>query len=197
VIFLGDPQPTAGKIDPYNIIFKNNQNSIPPAYFISTLNKVREEKKTYTEKLETAKDYDVFKYLLLIDTAALEGYNAQTRLQAQESFRVSKYVAVVGFVLIAIGIGLGISSNFIGKSAIDAAYLASLAGILTEFISGVFFYLYNRTLQQLNRFHNSMLESKMTITSFLANSLIEDKNKRDDSNAELSKLLITKLTNKE
>jgi hypothetical protein len=82
-------------------------------------------------------------------------------------------------------------------TAINAAYLASLAGMLTEFISGVFFYLFNRTLQQMNLFHDKMLASRQVVMSFLANTLIEDRNKRDDSKAELSKLLMPGSAKKE
>lgn len=153
--------------------------------------KAQQDKKSYTDKLEETEGDDIFKYLLLIDTSALDGYVNQTRLQAEQSFQLSKYVAIVGFVLISIGIVLGIYSSYMGRNGLEAAYLASLAGILTEFISGVFFYLYNRTLQQLNLFHDKMLSSKQMIMSFLANSLVEDDVKRDDSKVELSKMLMS------
>ena len=45
----------------------------------------RRGKTTYTEKLEDAQGDDVFKYLVLISTAGLDGYIAQTRLQAEQS----------------------------------------------------------------------------------------------------------------
>jgi len=163
----------------------------------SFLKKAMEDRKIYTERLEKAKGDDIFRYLLLAESASLDQYVQQTRLQAQESFILSKRVAVVGFALIAIGIILGILAGFVGTTAINAAYLASLAGILTEFISGVFFYLFNRTLQQLNLFHDKMLASRQVIMSFLANTLIEDGNKRDDSKVELSKLLISGSARKE
>lgn len=104
------------------------------------------DKRTFIQKLEAAKGDDVFKYLLLINTSALEGYIAQTRHQADQSFQLSQKVAVVGFVLITLGIVIGYYSNITGKSSFETAYLSSIAGILTEFISGVFFYLYNKTL---------------------------------------------------
>jgi hypothetical protein len=44
------------------------------------------ERKSYTEKLEDATGDDVFRYLLLINTSALVGYIAQTRLQAEQGF---------------------------------------------------------------------------------------------------------------
>ena len=155
------------------------------------LEEARKREKKYIEKVEAAEGEAVFKYLLLMDSASIEGYIAQTRLQAEQSFRLSKYVAVAGFILIAAGISLGIGASLLGTSNLDAAYLASLAGILTEFISGVFFYLYNKTLQQINLFHDKMLISKQVVMSFLSNGLIEDATKRQETQAELSKILMS------
>jgi hypothetical protein len=71
-----------------------------------TLDDAQKEKKTYTDKLENAKGDEIFKYVLLMNSAALEEYVAQTRLQAQQSFVSSIGVAVAGFILLSIGIGL-------------------------------------------------------------------------------------------
>ena len=158
---------------------------------LDSLNEAREERKSYTQKLETAVGDEAFKYLLLINTYALEEYVAMTRLQAEQSFRLSKIASVIGFGLLIIGIVLGIYSNLSGGSILDAAYLTSIAGILTEFIAGVFFYLYNRTLQQLNLFHDKMIASQHVATSLMANSLIESEIKRDESKADLSKFLMS------
>lgn len=103
-------------------------------------------------------------------------------------------MATIGFTLICVGIVVGIVSNFVGDITLDVAYLTSIAGILTEFISGGFFYLYNRTLQQLNRFHDKLLASKENSMALLASSSIKDDTKRDDAKAELSKLLLSEET---
>ena len=159
--------------------------------YVESARKAEQDKTKYAEKLETATDKQaILKYLLLIDIAALEGYIAQTRIQAEQSFNLSKNVAVVGFILIAIGTFLGIFSNYVGLSGIDAAYLSALAGILSEFISGVFFYLYNKTLTQLNLFHDKMLASKQKAIALLSNTFIDDKNKRNESFVEISKVLV-------
>lgn len=130
---------------------------------------------SYAQKLEEATtDVDVFKYLLLIDNEALEGYILLTKSQAEQSFRLSKWVAGAGFVIIAIGVSLGIAANLQGAN-LDAAYLASVAGVLTEFIGGVFFYLYNKTLQQMNLFHDKLTASKQATLEYLAKSLESQK----------------------
>lgn len=101
----------------------------------------RQDKKSYEEKLEGAHGNDVYKYVLLINVSALEGYVAQARLQAQQSFSLSKTAAVAGFVLIVVAICLSVLLTVTAKGDhnLDAAYLTAVAGILTEFISGVFF----------------------------------------------------------
>ena len=194
---MSDPYAAGSSVSTESRTSAHGLKNLSASFYINTLNKLQEEKKTYAEKFEKAQGDDIFKYLLLMDASMLESYVVQTRIQAKESFQNSKHIAVAGFALIAIGISLGIASKFMGVSTLDAAYLASLAGILTEFISGTFFYLHNRTLQQLNLFHQRMLTSKQIATSLLANSLIEDKSKRDDSKAELSKLLMSNSTHRE
>ncbi len=136
------------------------------------LEKARAEKESYTQKLEAAKGRDIFKYVLLINVSALEGYVAQTRLQAEQSFRTSLIVSVAGFVMLVAAITLGILSTVfdIGKS-LDAAYISAAAGTLTEFISGVFFYLYNRTLQQINLFHDKLAAMQQSSMEYLAKGI--------------------------
>ena len=153
--------------------------------------KAADDKRSYTEKLEGAKGDDVFKYVLLIIVSALEGYVAQTRIQAEESFSLSKVIAVAGFVLLVAGIALGFYTSIAGKGKLEASYLASIAGIVTELISGVFFYLYNRTLQQLNLFHDKLVMTEKMAMSLLASSLVSDATKRDDSKVDLAKALMS------
>lgn len=157
------------------------------------LKRASEQKQSYTRQLEKASGEEVFKYLLLINVSALEAYIAQTRIQAQQSFNASKWAAGIGFALIIVGIVLGIYySVYKETNILPAAYLAGIAGILSEFISGIFLYIYNRTLEQLNLFHERLISSQQTSMAFLANNLIPAGDKRDDCRAELSKVLMSK-----
>lgn len=160
-----------------------------PKLLVDRAQKADAEKRQYIAKLEEATGEDVFKYLLLMNTAALEDYVAQTRLQAQQSFRLSSAISVIGFLLLGVGIALGFYLGTTGKD-LDSAYLASAAGVLTEFISGVFFYLFNKTLQQLNRFHDKLITSQHISLSFMATSQLSEAAKRDAQKAELAKLLM-------
>jgi hypothetical protein len=43
---------------------------------------------------------------------------------------------------------------------LTTAYLAGVGGVLTEFIAGVFFWIYNRTLQQINLFYEGIMKQQ-------------------------------------
>jgi hypothetical protein len=149
-----------------------------------------QEKKNYSDKLEAATGDDIFKYILLVNISALEGYVAQTRIQAQQSFNLSRIIAILGFAILSIAIGLSIFLTMSGKTDLNAAYLGGIAGVMTEFIAGIFFYLYNKTLQQLNLFHDKLVSMQQTSMSYMAASLIKDEELKDKAKLELSNKLL-------
>jgi len=140
------------------------------AVFGKALHTADKDKKTYTEKLEGAKGSDIFKYVLLINTSALEGYVAQARLQAQQSFNLSKFISIAGFLIVAVAIGLSVYLTISGNQNLNAAYLAGIAGVLTEFIAGVFFFLYSKTLSQINLFHDKLVDMQKTALVHISES---------------------------
>lgn len=93
---------------------------------------------------------------------------AQARLQAQQSFNLSRFVAITGFLIVSISIGLSVYFTLIGNQNLNAAYLAGIAGVLTEFIAGVFFFLYSKTLGQINLFHDKLVDMQKTALEYLA-----------------------------
>ncbi|RLF32184.1 MAG: hypothetical protein DRN08_06945 [Thermoplasmata archaeon] len=58
----------------------------------------------------------------------------------------------------------------IGFTAVEKsqyiAYISSGSGILIEFIAGIFFYLYNKTVIQLKDYHDSLIEVQNVLLSF-------------------------------
>jgi hypothetical protein len=52
----------------------------------------------------------------------------------------------------------------------NAAYLAGIAGVLTEFIAGVFFYLYSKTLGQINLFHDKLVDMQKTALTHISDA---------------------------
>lgn len=162
-------------------------------YLASTLEWIQEQRKSYAKKLEEATEgAEVFKYLLLMNLNSLEDYITLTRVQAEQSFRLTKRLAGIGFILLVVGIVLGIYSQLFLTTGLEIAYLSAIAGLLTQFIAGVFFYLYNKTLQQLNLFHKELEISQKVAMGLVLSSYVTNEKERDIILTDLSKLLLTK-----
>lgn len=121
------------------------------------------------EKIKEKVDDDVFENSIKLSYKYLDEYYSQTRDQAQKGFYVTVFVAVFGALLIASGIII----MYIGK--IEPAYVTCAAGVITEFISAIFFYLYNRTITSMSAYHNKLvLSQNISIALKVADSLPEE-----------------------
>jgi hypothetical protein len=117
------------------------------------------DQRDYQNKLEQAKADDVFRYVFLINNSAVEKYVSQSRAQAESSFLLSRRAAIAGFILLVVSIGIGLISQ-LTDHPLEIAYLSAVAGIITQFLSGVFFWMYNRTLQQINLFYKGIMSQQ-------------------------------------
>ncbi len=99
-------------------------------------------------------DEDIYQNLIKISYKYLDEYYLQTRQQAQKGFFVTVYVAIVGAIIVAIGI----VAMFFGKTT--PAYVTTASGVVTEFIAAVFFYLYNKTVASMSDYHNKLVLSQ-------------------------------------
>jgi TRADD-N domain-containing protein len=105
---------------------------------------------------------EYFGNLVRINVDNLGDYYTQVRVHTNNSFWASIVAGGLGFILIASGLILGFSSS--DSEAIS--FVAMGSGVLVEFISGVFFYLYNRTVRQLKDYHDSLLDVQNILLSF-------------------------------
>ena len=92
------------------------------------------------------------------------GYYQDVKEQANNSFFVAKWSAVVGFVVIIIGLlyllifdalaRMGIPKNLnVSNGVMNVSYVSLISGGLIEFISAVAFVLYARGAKQFGAFH--------------------------------------------
>jgi len=107
--------------------------------------------------------------------------------QAGHSFRWALVASIVGFLFFVAALGVAMTwgdGEFSG-----VARIATIGGVISEFIAGVNFYLYGRTLSQLTLFQGR-LES--TQRFLLANRLCEARGEehRDTTRAQLINQLI-------
>ena len=132
---------------------------------------------TVIQKLDkAAAEDDEKKYFSTLITGNVEyigRYYALIEEQANKSFRLTRNVAVAGFVLLSVGI---IVSFFQGLDK-PASVLTVTSGLLIEFISAVFFYLYNRTITELDTYHDKLIQVQNTMLALKIAQGIEKNDK--------------------
>src|SRR5262245_48452267 len=93
----------------------------------------------------------------------LATYYTLVKTHTDKSFTVSLGVGIIGFLLII----TGLTAGFVGAQSNQVvSYIAAGSGVITEFIGGVFFYLYNRTVRQMKEYHDSLLVVQDALLSF-------------------------------
>jgi hypothetical protein len=78
-------------------------------------------------------------------------YYQQTQEQADKSFGLAMFASKSGLAIVALGIVL----MYFDK--MPSAYLTTSAGILSEFVAAIFYYLYNRTILKMSQYHQKLL----------------------------------------
>lgn len=93
----------------------------------------------------------------------LNAYYTLVKTQTQNSFIGSMVAAMLGFVLILLGLVISFQR---GDENLVGSIIAVGSGIIIEFIAGVFFVLYNRTVRQLKGYHDSLIGVQNILLSF-------------------------------
>lgn len=119
-------------------------------------NRVRQEFqqlqiKEETQKLQEQLESNFFTNLVKINFKYLDAYYLQTQVQAEKSFLLSALAAIIGLGIIIAGIVM----MFLDKT--KPAYVTTGAGILSEFIAAILFYLYNRTILKMSEYHQKLV----------------------------------------
>lgn len=133
-----------------------------------------------------------FDKLVDITITNLNVYYDQVKAHANKSFIASVSMAVLGFLVVLAGLALGYFVKPVdGNTSIQ--YVTVGAGAIVEFISGVFFYLYNRTVRQMKDYHDSLVSVQNIV---LALNLINEKHIDKENMPEIVKQAIGFLLNK-
>ena len=115
-------------------------------------------------------EVDPFQNSIKTSYKYLDRYYDQTQRQAQQGFHITVFIAVCGALLI---FG-GVAAMYFGF--IQPAYITCASGAITELIAAVFFYLYNKTVTSMSRYHNKLvLSQNISFALRVADSLEENK----------------------
>ena len=94
-------------------------------------------------------------------TAYIEAYYKTNQSHVAWSFWASLSALVIGLVVLIVGVVLALRGS---TPAISITTIA--AGVLTQFISAGFFYLYNKNLKQLNVFYQKLVQHQDILFTF-------------------------------
>lgn len=125
----------------------------------------------------TSKEEDIFENSFQLNHKYLKLYYAQTAEHAEKGFQLARNVSACGAIIAA----AGIIAMFAGE--VNAAYVTTACGVIAEFISAVFFSLYNKTVRSMGTYHNKLvLSQNIALALKIADSLsdtVKDDVKRD------------------
>lgn len=126
----------------------------------------------------------LFEKIIKVNSKFLEKYYRQTQEQASNSFKLAFFACVVGLIIIIIGVWL----NYTNDSK-NISTLTTIAGIINELISAVFFYLYNRTIIKMAQYHQ-----KLILTQNISLALKATESLPTDDKKQSLQLIIDRLT---
>jgi hypothetical protein len=150
---------------------------------LATLLNVYEKNKITTEKreikeeidkyLETFQDGDLDVLTLIKRNLTLlrEAYII-SKQQVRNVFSAAIFTCCLGFIVFATGI-IGFSSQ--GKGII--LICATASGAVIEVIAGLIFWIYGKSVQQLNTFHKTFYENQKLLSSIHLVNSVSDTNK--------------------
>ncbi|MBN8568979.1 MAG: hypothetical protein J0M18_05070 [Ignavibacteria bacterium] len=139
------------------------------------------------EKASSEEEY--FNKLINVNLSNMESYYLLVKLQTTKSFRITVFGIIVGFLILISGIVIKSYIKDVGTGD-----LTIISGVLIEFISAGFFYLYNRTVLQLNIYHDKLVAVQDTMLALrVAQSIKDDPKLKNETMRYLTEILTNKL----
>jgi len=141
----------------------------------------------FASKLEKPSYFD---NLVRINVENLAAFYVLIKEHTGKSFNAAMRVCVFGFLLVSAGLILIITNL---SSPPIGSYITIATGVITLIIAGVFFYVYNRTTQQIRGYYDSLLTEQNILLSF---KLMED-SKDENEKSKIVSQMLTNLINKQ
>jgi hypothetical protein len=153
------------------------------------LEDLRQERESIRQRAQgsaaVGKDFDVTTTIEL-NLNKLNEYYTLNLSQAARSFGMSITLIMAGFGLLCFGIWKVMQA---GEGTTTVAVLSSISGILLQFIGGTAFWLYGKSLNQLNLFFAQLVRMQDTMLGIK----LVDKITGDDNRSRVTESIILKL----
>ena len=122
------------------------------------LERLRNERQEITQKIENEKELDIF-HTIQLSLNQLNEYYTINKSQAKSSFRFSIFSIVLGLITILTGIWM----IYFGNSNIQTTFITGVSGIILEFIGGAYFFMYKKSIEQVNFFFAQLIKIQDTM----------------------------------
>ncbi len=117
-------------------------------------------------------DYDIFKLLYKNVRESTEYYIISKR-QANKTFTLAIISCIFGIIIYICGFLVVVTLDK------DIAIFTTIAGTVVELVAGLSFWMYNKSLKQLNEYHKRLSSTEKYLTSIQMADKISE-NKRED-----------------
>ncbi|MHB9901453.1 hypothetical protein CF095_13570 [Clostridium botulinum] len=160
---------------------------------ISKLRQNEEEQYMVYEHNTPKVKISAFEQLSKLNIDHLNNYYRQTYNQCDKSFKIAKTASNFGYGIIIAAIVLFIvSSKFVSdeNTRIVVFAIGSTSGVIIKMISSIYFYLYNKTVREMNKYHNKLYTIQNILVSLELSDKINDVVKKDEIRVEMIRTLL-------
>ncbi len=152
------------------------------------LEPIRKEREEIRQRIERDPSANVLNTIELGLNQITEYYTIN-KSQARNSFAFSVFAVVTGLVTLVGGAWLFYFGKYPNS---QLATLSSIGGILLQFIGGASFYIYNKSLVQLNYFYDKLLRMQDTMLSIQLCNQLDDKSRQSEIRERLILEILTR-----
>lgn len=148
------------------------------------IDEIYKERISIKQKIEKDQ-FDIFQ-IIQLSLNQLNEYYTLNKAQARISFRFSTIAIIFGLITIIAGIWL----KYLGKIDLDYTIITGLAGVISEFVGTSYFFLYKKSLEQVNFFFAQLIKVQDTM---LAVNISRDMDAPEKKNEMKEKIILSLL----
>jgi hypothetical protein len=141
------------------------------------LEPLRKERQEIRERIDQDKAAPKIFDTIQLGLNQITEYYTINKSQAKKSFAFSVFSVIAGLLTLIGGVWL----FYLGKANpnVKLTALSGIGGILLQFIGGASFYIYNKSLDQLNFFYDKLIRMQDTMLSIQLLNDVSDKERQD------------------
>src|SRR5262245_33278297 len=142
-------------------------------------------------RLADSQGNDVFKYVLLLTCVECHSYVTETQIQAGHSFRASSRAAAAGFCLVVTTVLAMLFLPMLARDfKVEITTISLLSGVMTTFISTIFFQIYRESQKRMERLHDALREVQRIACGLFLSGISGGASQRDEDKGDILRFLM-------